>query len=810
MSDYPCWVYVEGIGDIPQSRSGHTCALHKNRYLFVFGGFDGSACFDDLYCLDLETESWRKCDPGGDLPSGRASHSAVTDDLAGAMYIFGGSGSHFGYTNKRDLYEFSFETQWWTILSNPLEETPSARYGQSMVQYKEGLYVWGGTHGTNYPTDMHRFDMCSKQWEFVVTMGDLPCGRYRHQAMVKEDVMYIVGGSGINRYGDVYLFRFDTNLWSKLMTTGADLSDGRYAHSTVLRGNSIYLYGGNDGVRHDDLLQLDLETRVWSRVQVQGLTPPGRDFHAAVLLDDSMVIFGGSSGMRRHNDTYDFRLAARVPPCTLRQDMGLLLEKSQHDSTWQTACDVIIRPKDDSAHGVYCHSHVLFVRCPNLLPQKERDAFQRSVGLARHGGDRMRLAGRLNSGASAQKDEAIDDLLREVGSVSQSSDAVAPPPPSAATHGNMPVDANPQGIASSPSRSRSKVVIDVGCCAIILWNLLHYLYTEEVMFGRLSMEQLFLLYTTASEFGCVRLSALCERQLKNRMNLENIMLLLMLSAQQIYRAQPIMDACKHFFLVNYNKCAELQECERLDPRLLCELMRLHNQRVVNSVPRDGEQWGNFVGNMGSKFGGSIAAGGSDNVPATVIPPKSLQDDLRRLLGEEIGCDFTVQVQGETIPVHKAILVARCNYFASCLLTSGMLEAQTHKLVIPTGTAMTAPAFRAFLKFVYAEDVPTPKEAHTAMYLIDAASFYGLTNARLKYYCEACVKNSFNEAHVLQLFEASSSLEVEAVRAMALDFIVNHFDKMGNQSALYELDKSLLVEILRGLAKKFCAKPASLG
>ena len=30
--------------------------------------------------------------------------------------------------------------------------------------------------------------------------------------MVKDDLMYIVGGSGINRYGDVWTFHFGTNV----------------------------------------------------------------------------------------------------------------------------------------------------------------------------------------------------------------------------------------------------------------------------------------------------------------------------------------------------------------------------------------------------------------------------------------------------------------------------------------------------------------------------------------------------------------------------------------------------------------------
>ena len=30
------------------------------RYLYIFGGFDGSSCFDDLYVLDLETRRGRR------------------------------------------------------------------------------------------------------------------------------------------------------------------------------------------------------------------------------------------------------------------------------------------------------------------------------------------------------------------------------------------------------------------------------------------------------------------------------------------------------------------------------------------------------------------------------------------------------------------------------------------------------------------------------------------------------------------------------------------------------------------------------
>jgi len=194
-----------------------------------------------------------------------------------------------------------------------------------------------------------------------------------------------------------------------------------------------------------------------------------------------------------------------------------------------------------------------------------------------------------------------------------------------------------------------------------------------------------------------------------------------------------------------------------------------------------------------------------------IPPPTLNEDLRRLLDESIMPDFEVVVQDEVIHTHRFVLVARSRYFASCILTSGMVEAQAGRLVIPPSSAMTADAFRALVRFMYAGDAILGSLApDIAMYLVDAASFYGLTNHRLKHFCELCVKDSFNEAHVLQLFEASSRLSVEAVRAMALDFIVANFQTVCRQPALESLDKHLLIEIIKGLADKLPPQPVSAG
>lgn len=805
--NYPCWELLDCQGEVPQSRSGHTCALYNNRYLYIFGGFDGSSCFDDLYVLDLETRLWRRIEARGERPSGRASHSAVTDELAGVMYIFGGSGSHFGYTNKRDLCEFCFETEVWRLLSNPVEDTPSARYGQSMVAYQQGLYVWGGTHGTNYPTDMYRFDLCTKQWEYLITSGDCPCGRYRHQAMVKDDLMYIVGGSGINRYGDVWTFHFGTNVWRRVICSGTDLSDGRYAHSAVLREGFIYLYGGNDTVRHDDLLQLDLETKIWSRVLVHGKDcPPGRDFHAAVLRKDSMVVFGGSNGMRRHNDVFEFHMAAKFPACSLSSDLEATFEAAQQQEAIQRSCNVFLAANDSGwMHGVFCHEHLLQVRCPHL-----------------HRVVQERLHGASSNEDDGLRDDNLDSLLQAV------------------KDDNMKAPAG--WLASEPASHCCWIPVDLP--HVILHHFLLFLYSDSTRFGHLSMDQLYRLFLTARQWEVPRLAALCERQIKIRLSLDSVLPLLRSSAADP-RAESIQDACKQFFLANYQACTNLQECEALDPRLLCELMRLNTAKVSAPpvpcppmAPQSGaspsspqvmhssgsaSQLASSSPGARSNKGQSPQWRGNDSEfqeaswhsamsgdATQALPPSTLAQDLKRLLTEEIAPDFEVVVQDEVIPVHKFLMVARSKYFETCMLTSGMQEAQAGRLVMDASWAMSAEEFRALLHFLYAGDeILSILAPHTAMYLVDASSFYGLTNHRLKHFCELCIKDSFNETHVLQLFEASSRLDVEgtqAVRSMALDFIISNFHTVCHQPALEQLDRSLLIEIMRGVADRLHPSP----
>lgn len=48
------WVKVAATGTPPSPRSGHTAVLHEAT-MFVFGGFDGAKCYNDLFSFNINT-----------------------------------------------------------------------------------------------------------------------------------------------------------------------------------------------------------------------------------------------------------------------------------------------------------------------------------------------------------------------------------------------------------------------------------------------------------------------------------------------------------------------------------------------------------------------------------------------------------------------------------------------------------------------------------------------------------------------------------------------------------------------------------
>lgn len=117
------WTAVEPTGQGPEPRMWHNMIYDPERHrLVVFGGGDEGAFqvdatyFNDVWALDLETESWELLHDGtGTAPVGRFWASLTYDATNDRYLVFGGHDAT-SLGNRNDLWSFDPEAGTWTEL----------------------------------------------------------------------------------------------------------------------------------------------------------------------------------------------------------------------------------------------------------------------------------------------------------------------------------------------------------------------------------------------------------------------------------------------------------------------------------------------------------------------------------------------------------------------------------------------------------------------------------------------------------------------------------------------------------------------
>ncbi|VFQ63276.1 unnamed protein product [Cuscuta campestris] len=130
-------------GDAPIARGGHSVNLFGNR-LVIFGGEDARKAFkfNDVHILDLVSRIWRKLDARGQPPYPRVDHVAALHKER-YLLIFGGSPHYIWFD---DLHVLDLEKEVW---SGPKDTTdfPTGPYGRAGATMGDSWFiVGGGTH----------------------------------------------------------------------------------------------------------------------------------------------------------------------------------------------------------------------------------------------------------------------------------------------------------------------------------------------------------------------------------------------------------------------------------------------------------------------------------------------------------------------------------------------------------------------------------------------------------------------------------------------------------------------------------------
>lgn len=296
---------------------------------------DQITCLNDVYMFDLELHRWDKVAVKGDAPLPRASFGMCAGPAPGTLIVAGGTGVEMD-SLRADVVEYNVPNRTWTQILTDSEETPCKFYGQSVCTYGDKLLLFGGSTGLHYTNDLFEYNVRTNKWKRLVTSGRKPSPRYKHQAVVMDDKMYVIGGgcfkpeqSGI----DLYCLDLITLVWEEVEMKG-EMPKARVAHSCNYdpETDAIYLWGGftSELSRLQDFFAFHRSTATWVQIAEAPMqapvaggaadllgAPPARAFHSAAFFRGALYVFSGANGDVRYSDVWRFQVRTTPPSLSM-------------------------------------------------------------------------------------------------------------------------------------------------------------------------------------------------------------------------------------------------------------------------------------------------------------------------------------------------------------------------------------------------------------------------------------------------------------------------------------------------------------
>ncbi|KAI9863895.1 MAG: hypothetical protein M1813_003547 [Trichoglossum hirsutum] len=311
------WSKAPCYGHDHTSLRAHTASLVGSG-IYVFGGCDSKACFNDLYVFDADSMFWSKPECTGDVPP--PLRAMTTTAVGKKLIIFGGGD---GPTYYNDIY--ILDTVSFRYTKPKIGGVrPSKRRAHTACLYKNGIYVFGGGDGVRALNDIWRLDvsdLTKLSWKLIsaptspsskpsttqagttMTNGKSnrdqgiarPTARGYHTANMVGAKLIIFGGSdGVECFRDVWVFDVESFIWKSV---DIKVSYPRLSHTATVVGSYLFVIGGHDGVEYSsEVLLLNLVTMQWDRRKVYGLPPSGRGYHGTALHDSRLFVLGGFDG----------------------------------------------------------------------------------------------------------------------------------------------------------------------------------------------------------------------------------------------------------------------------------------------------------------------------------------------------------------------------------------------------------------------------------------------------------------------------------------------------------------------------------
>ena len=307
------WQQLTPANAGPGARYEHAMEYNPaTNQIFLFGGRDGSQIYNDTWVLDMNTLSWRQIAVNSPTaPPARFSTVMIVDQNAENLYV--ATGHTQGGRNFDDVWRLDLTTETWEDLTATAGSGPEARYGGPGGNIGNNLILTHGFGSTRYD-DTWRFNTTTNQWENITPPGEVPLKRCLFAATAAVGNSIVMHGGCASPFGecfldDAWILNIETNAWREITSDVKPV--GRQYQTLVPAVSSqgdlkAILFGGQDASRaaRDDIWILDVATGAWTLVDSQG-GPSARYNHTAIWIPGyGMVVYGGRNNSGALSDLW--------------------------------------------------------------------------------------------------------------------------------------------------------------------------------------------------------------------------------------------------------------------------------------------------------------------------------------------------------------------------------------------------------------------------------------------------------------------------------------------------------------------------
>mmetsp|Transcript_10009 Transcript_10009/g.37350 ORF Transcript_10009/g.37350 Transcript_10009/m.37350 type:complete len:925 (+) Transcript_10009:969-3743(+) len=284
------------------------------------------------------------------------------------LYVFGGLLDAQHQVSSNQMYAFSVKEQKWRRIQQK-GHIPKPRHDHSMCVVGGKMFLFGGTNSEEYYKDLLEFDLSSNTWFRTKTHGKSPGRRSGHSAVMYGTSIYIFGGGNDEKlYNDIFMLNTETLTWTELKVDSSFIPTQRIHHTASVIGNRMLVFGGTGkGTADTSVISFDFDDQKWKKEKVdskhQSSGPPPLIGHSAIACDSKMWVFGGyyPNNNAKVNAGLLFSLETEVkgvcpisvPKCSLADDMSTLVND-------RDVSDLIFEL--GNGQHIYAHKSVLRVR----------------------------------------------------------------------------------------------------------------------------------------------------------------------------------------------------------------------------------------------------------------------------------------------------------------------------------------------------------------------------------------------------------------------------------------------------------------